>query len=260
MSANNFIPQNLLEKQLVDAISDPSARPKFMESLLGSEVLIVPIGPKPTIVNGMLPKEATIQLAAIEHEGRQYTPFFTSEARLIPGTEYLQLRVRDFFEFTKGAYLVMNPGSAYGKEFIPSEVSALLDGSFFRPSDTRVVQENTPVMIGQPAKYPNELVSTLSRLYARTPAVKQAFLAQYHDPKRDAEPGLVIVLDVDSEAALQRLSAETGLVIEGVSKTHKYIDVTRFDTKGLGSYFIKNKISPFYKRSLLRGILRKFAG
>jgi len=38
---------------------------------------------------------------------------------------------------------VLNPGSDYGKEFLPDEVSRLLDGTIFQPQERHVIERAT---------------------------------------------------------------------------------------------------------------------
>ena len=250
-----FEPINLLEMALKDATDDPAFRPRFYGELLDSKVLIVPAGEKPRIVNGVVLKNTKIAIANIEFGGRSCIPFFTSEARLPPGTEYLALDARALFQMTRGAYLVMNPGAAYGKEFFPDEVSRLLDGSVFEPRERYVAQKPMQVMIGQPSEYPKELVAALSRLYGSIAEVKRAWVAFYQNPERDKEGGLLIGVDVESRD-MDRISGQSGIVIEGVPKKQKYVDLVRYDGSGVSGYFSNQK--PFYQRSAIRQFLSKF--
>jgi hypothetical protein len=125
MSAE-FQPANLLEIALLKAVTDPAAHPLFLRELLQSKVVVVPAGARPGAVGGLVPANTRISLGTIAFEGRTCVPFFTSEARLPAGTEYLLLDAKAFFELTRGAHLVMNPGFAYGREFFPGEISRLL--------------------------------------------------------------------------------------------------------------------------------------
>jgi hypothetical protein len=113
-------------------------------------------------------------------------------------------------------------------------------------------------MIGQPSDYPNELVAALARLYEKNPEVKRAWLAFYHNPERDQEGGLLIALEVAADA-MTRISGETGMVFESVSKKQKYADIIRFDEKdGVSGYFKSQK--PFYQKSALKQLWSKISG
>jgi len=47
------------------------------------------------------------------------------------------MAARDFLELTRGADVLLNPGSDYGKELLASEIESLLDGSIFGPTSRR---------------------------------------------------------------------------------------------------------------------------
>jgi SseB protein C-terminal domain/SseB protein N-terminal domain len=253
-----FEPTNLLEVALRKAADDPASRPLFLRELLDSKVLIVPAGEKPRIVDGVVPQDTKIGIANIEFGGRQCVPFFTSEARLPGGTEFLVLEAKALFQITRGAYLVMNPGVAYGKEFYPDEVARLLDGTAFQPKERYVAEKAVQVVIGQPKDYPKELVEALARLYASIPAVKRAWVAFYHNPERDTEGGLLIALDVPGAGDMERISGESGIVIESVPKKQKFVDLVRYEKSGVAGYFTDQK--PFYQKSLLGDLWSKLRG
>lgn len=257
MSGSSFSPANLLEIALVSAASDPSARPQFYRELLDSKVLIVPAGEAPHIIGGVVPENTNITIANVESGGRSFVPFYSSEARLSPGTRFLQLDAKAFFELTKGAALVLNPGSAYGKEFVPEEITDLVSGSLFKPLHQHVVKKGTQVLIGQPSEYPTALVAALAKLYARMPAVRRAFVAFYHDTSRESEGGLLLAIDADDTCDFDRLSAETGIVISSVTKPQKYVDVIRYcaGKEGIASYI--DEQSPFYRRNSISGLWRR---
>lgn len=41
----------------------------------------------------------------------------------------------------RGAALLLNPASEYGKRFSPAEIEALIDGSIFAPQSSRVTTQ-----------------------------------------------------------------------------------------------------------------------
>ena len=254
--SNDFVPANLLEIALKDAATDPAARPRFFGELMDSKILIVPAEEPSGIANGVARENAKIKLANIAIEGRQCVPFFTSENRLPAGTKYLMLDARAFFEMTRGSHLVMNPGAAYGKEFYPDEITRLLTGAVFEPRERYVAKKEEKVLIGQPADFPTELVQALSRLYATNPAVRRAWVAFYHNPARDAEGGLLIALDVPSDDHMERISGESGIVIESTARKQKHVDLMRYEDAGVAGYFTDQK--PFYQRGLLKRLWDKF--
>lgn len=247
-----FEPANLLEVALKNAADDPAAGPIFYRELMESKVLIIPAGEKPRIVDGVVPANSQMSIANVIFDGKPHVPFFSSEKRVPPGTEFLSLDAKALFEITHGAHLVMNPGLPYGKQFLPDEVARLLDGTIFEPRQRYVAQKEMQVLIGQPKEYPSELVAALCRLYADLPGVKRAWVAFYHNPERDSEGALLIAIDADV-SAMERISGESGVVIERVPKKQKFVDLIRFDGAGLSGYFAKQK--PFYERNKIGSLL-----
>jgi hypothetical protein len=247
-----FEPANLLEIALKNAAEDPAAGPIFYRELMESKVLIIPAGEKPRIIDGAVPADSRISIANVMFDGMPHVPFFSSEKRVPLGSEYLLLDAKALFEITRGAHLVLNPGLPYGKQFLPDEAARLLDGTIFEPRERFVAQKEIQVLIGQPKDYPSELVAALCRLYADLPAVKRAWLGFYHNPERDKESALLIAIDADV-SAMERISGESGVVIERVPKKQKFVDLIRFDGAGLSGYFAKQK--PFYERNKIGSLL-----
>lgn len=249
-----FDAANLLEIALKKAAEDPAAGPVFYRELMDSKVLIIPTGEKTRIIDGVVPANSLISIANLMFDGKPHVPFFSSEKRVPPGAEFLMLDARALFQITRGAHLVLNPGLPYGKQLLPDEVTRLLDGTIFEPRERYVAQKEMQVLIGQPKDYPAELVAALCRLYQDLPEVRRAWVAFYHNPERDSEGALLIAIDADA-SSMERISGESGVVIERVPKKQKFVDLIRFDGAGLSGYFAKQK--PFYQRSKIRILLGK---
>jgi hypothetical protein len=245
-----FEPQNQLERSLMKAATEPEHRAQFYRDLIESEILILPVGELPEIHNGAVQTGTKLALQHLEADDRTLLPFFSSltrvQAIIREEREYLKLGARPFFEMTRGATLVLNPGSDYGKELLPDEVSRLLDGTMFQPRERHVVERDTQILIGQPAKYPTKLVESLQRLYARLPNVRAAYLAQYFDPSRDKAPGLLIAVDASDD--LESIISESGICAQGLTPDHDHLDFVQFQQSGLRVHFSQTK--PFYKRGV----------
>jgi hypothetical protein len=165
------------------------------------------------------------------------------------------MRAFDFFTITRGSHLVLNPGSKFGKLFVPTEISDLLDGSLFEPTETFVAQQGSKQLIGQPKDYPQSFVDALARFMAQEPLIASAYIAQHYIEGTHTEPALLVAV-VAPESEMGRLAAEIGLISQGTAKAQNAVDVTRLDGPDRG-YFSGQK--PFYVRKK-RGLLGKLFG
>lgn len=248
-----FEPQNKLERSLMRAAVDPASRPQFYRDFIESDIFIIEYGPPPARPGRkVLEKGYQLRIQPIEINGKPYLPIFSSlprlQAFLRHEAGYIALNALEFLKITQGADLILNPGAEYGKEFLASEIAAILDGSIWQPQDRYIVQKETNVMIGQPVNYPRELVEALVRLYKKRREVKRAWLAHFYNPERDEKPHTLIALEVSGN--WDQISAETGIVIQGVPVPDPPVDVLQITGRGgIEEYFIKTK--PFYEKKTL---------
>ncbi|HVG08001.1 MAG TPA: enhanced serine sensitivity protein SseB C-terminal domain-containing protein [Thermoanaerobaculia bacterium] len=252
-----FEPQNRLEESLVKATTQPESRAQFYRDFLESELYLLPHGEVPEIKDGALQTGSQVAFQAIAIEGKTWLPVFSSLPRLQAALEdersYLRMAARNFLELTRGADIMLNPGSEYGKEFVASEIAGLLDGSIFGPESQHVVERDTEVLLGEPARYPQALVEALQRLYPRLPMVKAAWLTQIFNPDRDESAGLLIAIEATGD--WDRVVGESGITSRGLTPDHAYLDYIRLDGSTLQAYFRGKK--PFYKKSLLGSLFRR---
>ncbi|MEZ6071344.1 MAG: enhanced serine sensitivity protein SseB C-terminal domain-containing protein [Pirellulales bacterium] len=251
-----FLAENDLERSLMSATADPSHRPQFYRDLLIADVYFVQAGEGSLdIQHGVLQEGSDIQIPSLKRDGEDWLPVFSSLARLQQSLQkeamYLRLNAKDFFEITRGANVVLNPGLDYGKEFTAAEIAGILDGSIFRAGQGYVVEEDTQVLIGQPTTYPIALVNTLSRLFAKQPSVKAAYLAHFFNPITDGFPHTLIGIVVESD--WDSIVGDAGVVAREVMGEHEIVDFVRVspDERGLSEYMLREN-KPFYKRSFLR--------
>lgn len=246
-------PINDLERKLMLAADDPASRPEFYEALLGAEVFV--IGFTDTEGEGIatIPAGAKVSIVNWEkNDGTPIVPFFTSlealQKALKEDARYLALPAKSFFEITRGLFLVLNPASPYGKEFFPNEVKALLDTGMNHAPQTRVVQKETKVLLGQPTNYPSEMVSALTTLLAKYSAVKAAYLCLMHDASASEKPTLVV--GFEGEGDLSKAMQAAGSVAADTAPKGEPVDFTvlKNGEAGLSDYMFKS-VKPFYERS-----------
>lgn len=252
-----FEPVNDLERSLMKAATDPSARPQFYRDLLAADIFVVNGGSDLNVQNNVVQQGSQLMIQQIEMNGKSCLPVFTSLQRLQQfirsEARYLQLKARDFFEITNGAHVFLNPGFAYGKEFLPQEIAQMLDGSIFKPSQTHVTQKETQVLIGQPAVYPAKLVKALSDYFAGKKQVNRAYLVQFFNPETDEKPHLLIGIDAGTD--YEKVVGDAGLISSEVMGKGEIIDFMRLGDSGLSRHMIE-QARPFYeKKSFLKKLL-----
>lgn len=246
-----FEPVNDLEKSLVNAATNPSARPQFFRDLLDADIYILNRGENnPNSADHSYRPGSKLRIQQLKKGDQFWLPIFSSLPRLQQfinsDTDYICMRARDFFEMTRGANIILNPNLAFGKEFLHQEIDQLLDGSIFSPGQTYTTPKDTQVLLGQPASYPSELVKALSNYFATNPLVNRAYLALVHYPETDEKPHLLIGIDVQDN--LERVFGDAAMIASNILDKGELIDFICLDDSGICQYLI-NKTKPFYQKS-----------
>lgn len=249
----SFNPQNILEQSLVKAASDPAHRPQFYRDLANADLFIIEECPLPTTSGKTILKEnQKIQIKHMELNGKSYIPVFSSlprlQAVLREEAGFLALNAIEFMKITLGAEFVLNPGSDYGKEFTKEEISSIVDGSIWQPSESYVAKKDEQVMIGEPANYPTELAAALSRYFKSQKAVKRAFLAHFFHPKRDEKPHTLIAIEFQGD--WDPIMAGAGMVARDVQIPDPPVDFIPMTGGGGVEEYFRKDCKPFYERKL----------
>src|SRR5579864_9286511 len=124
-----FEPENPLESALVRATRDASAQPEFYRLLMASNLIVAGDAGRPVPPGAALKLKTTdrLQLAFASRGGKSFHPVFSSMSRLEhfapQRAQHFRLPGRDLFATARGAHFVLNPGSQFGKELSPDELS-----------------------------------------------------------------------------------------------------------------------------------------
>lgn len=246
-------PLNDLERKLMLAADNPANRPEFYKALMASEVFVIGFTDPESEGAKTIPAGAKLSIVNWEkNDGTPIIPFFTSlealQRAVKEESKFVALPAKNFFEMTLGSSLVLNPASPYGKEFFPNEIHALLETGMNNAPQTRVVQEETKVLLGQPANYPTEMVSALTTLFAKHSAVKAAYLCLMHDPSSGEKPSLVV--GFEGEADLTEAMKEAGSVAADTAPKGELVDfaVLKRGEPGISDYMFQS-VKPFYERT-----------
>ena len=246
-----FVAENELERALMEAASNMSARPEFYRLLLASNLIVIgkvegrtPAGQESFVSSG-----DRVQIASGQHKGNAFIPVFSSLQRLQTyaqrETEYVALNGRALLEMTRGALLILNPGSEYGKELLPEEIHGLMDPA--APS-RMTIQKDTQVLIGQPAVYPQALVDALKAAFAARSDVLAAYLVQIAFPSAEQPPHPLIGVEIAGDY-WDAVSAEIDRVAAAVTPG-MLLDAMSLDRSSANDSVARAllKTSPFYIR------------
>ena len=248
-----FVAENDLERALVAATSDASVRPNFYRCLLASNLYVVDTEPAEAVGRTTLTAGTTVSIPTVEIDGRPHTIAFSSLARLQQSLEqpvrFLEMRSTDFFHLTQGAHVVLNPGSVYGKQFVPEEIRALLDGSIFAPPAARriTVKEATQVLIGTPKDPHTGLKEALSSVFEKRRDVRSARLAWWFIPDSGVPAHAVVGLEVKGN--WDEIVRAATAALSSVTSPDQIIDFIDLDASSAADAI--RKLDPFFRRRRL---------
>ena len=131
-----------LEELLKNAATDPSYRVEFYKQLLRSDLIVLTQDSE--IGEGMqtLQEDTSLKILSLP-DGR--IPVFTSTDRVFDKKvideqiQYVAMKGADLLAVVKGATILLNPYSDYGKELLPDEIRGLLDGTIFNSGGQAIV-------------------------------------------------------------------------------------------------------------------------
>jgi hypothetical protein len=130
--------------------------------------------------NAVVPEGTRLSMPAVTRGEERLFPFFTapSRARTWFNGDHIVApeRTRELFTRHPDSSFMLNPGSDYGKEFVPNEVKRLLAGDLGEGVDEIEIPADQQVLLGHPREIPAELIAALAREFAATPAVRGAWL------------------------------------------------------------------------------------
>ena len=242
-----FISENELEKALVKAVKNPHCAPDFYRLLLESDLLVLGTAQGQEEAREIFtasPGE-TFNLVTGTRDGGQFLPIFSSLPRMQEyvkqESKYLRINGRGLLDMTRGAPVILNPASEYGKEFTAQQIALLLDGPTSRGEQRIVVGE---------ADYPMALVEALVSLFASRPDVASAWMIQVNFADRANQPHPLVGIELEPGARndwpqlIQAIQAAADAAVQGM-----VFDVQRVDrTNPTGLTGALLKAPPFYQR------------
>ncbi len=170
--------KNELEKLMQESFQDPSKMEGFYAKLLSSELFVLTAQENP--IEGRHIVEEDTQVSVVNYQmedGTPYIPVFTSLEELQRSiTEQLSYMAMDgwnLFSTIQGSNIVINPVSEYGLHLKAKDLQEILQ--YFGAHQT-TVEQDTPVLMGQPATDPIDLKRALNDVFKRDSRVQSAYL------------------------------------------------------------------------------------
>ncbi|WP_423735529.1 SseB family protein [Chitinophaga caseinilytica] len=132
-------PENELERCLMQAETDPTARKEFYQKLLWNRLFVlVPLEAGAMASEESSETETIVRFITFD-DGQ--IPVFTSANRIFDKgivkeeVSYVYLDGKDLFETAKGATFILNPFSYYGTTLAPDEIESIMNGSIYDQID-----------------------------------------------------------------------------------------------------------------------------
>lgn len=238
-SMNNFLRDKNSENEL------------FLIDKINEAHFLVPVIVDGKVNNGVLKKKATISFKMITNTANEsFFIAFTDWQELGKWSQNkeqtLILTYKDLKEMVlkdrdKLRGFVINP---YGQNLIITPET--MEYFSHRKSEV-VVEKNTKVLLGQPSKYPEEMVKALNKFFKEHKEVNSCYLFW---SQIEGQPNGNLLLVVDFEGDKNELFPRIAAVAQQHLGRDEYIDMISMNTD-LGRDTVKN-VTPFYKRKKLK--------
>jgi len=242
-------PENKLEDLLIKSVNEPAYRPEFYKALLEEDLVILTETQLGAEGEKILKENTKIKVVALA-DGR--IPVFTSVKRIHDRDEmkqnvnFIKLKGIDLFRiFDEQTTVILNPYSDFSKILLPDEIKKMRTGELLRPDKQINIQKETKIRIGQPAKYPNELVNSLSIYCSRRKEIRGAYLAQIQYSPND-KPHLLFGIDVENNA--DGIFNEVSEAIRPHIPQGDMVDFIKIDSKNNVSEYLTKQTKPVYLR------------
>jgi SseB protein C-terminal domain/SseB protein N-terminal domain len=241
-------PLTPFEEIMKKASNDAVLRAAFYKGLITAKLTIITSGKGPFEEGERVLEEATDVEIYTFPDGK--IPVFTSPGRIMDKNivkeqiRFMEMDAANLLELTRGATLLLNPYSDFGKELLPGEIDRILDNTILSSDKQIVFEKETQVRIGQPAVYPHEIINNLSRLYKERPAVKAAYIAWIYYPESNEPPHYIFAMDISGDK--NEIFSETGFIAKQSLKPEEFVDIIKLSSgNGLDNYFLSQE--PFYR-------------
>lgn len=141
---DSTFPENELERSLMQAASDLSARKQFYQKLIWNQLYVL-TDAQSVSQEGIQTLEENTTVRFVTFEDGQI-PIFTATNRFFDKgiikqeVPYMVLKGQDLFGVAKGATFILNPYSDYGKQLLPEEIENMMNGTIYDKLDQEEIE------------------------------------------------------------------------------------------------------------------------
>lgn len=141
---DSTFPENELERSLMQAASDLSARKQFYQKLIWNQLYVL-TDAQSVSQEGIQTLEENTTVRFVTFEDGQI-PIFTATNRFFDKgiikqeVPYMVLKGQDLFGVAKGATFILNPYSDYGKQLLPEEIENMMNGTIYDRLDQEEIE------------------------------------------------------------------------------------------------------------------------
>lgn len=169
--------ENELEQLMRESFQDSSMIEGFYAKILSSELFV--LAAKADVVDGrhILEEDSEVSLISYQMEdGTPFIPVFTSLQELQRSIEedlrYMAMDGWNLFSLIRGSDIVLNPASEYSWHLKADDLDEILQHF---GANAITVEQDTPVLMGQPAIDPVDFKKALSEVFERDGRVRSAY-------------------------------------------------------------------------------------
>ncbi len=232
-----------LDELLKAAISDPSKRSIFLQTLIRSDVYVICKNPVKTGEKG---EGVQMDLVTIQNpDGDLFIPFFTSHRALQQFAkryvECYKLNCLRLFDLIQDVSAVLNPNS-YGKEFASSEIKSIL--MIARNLHIKAISYNEAETISYrlPQRSLSHITRAASKFFQEQPNVDRAFILEM---TRGSEKPQVLII-VDMLGNTRKLFVPLARTLSKVCKAQDHLCFLSYEQEIAKK--AADGVSPFYVR------------
>ena len=240
-----FISENKLEEALVRAVKSPATAPDFYRLLLQSDLLVLGTaeGQEAASDNFSIEPGGQLQLVTGENNGQKFLPVFSSLPRMQEyvkeESKFLSVNGRALLDLTRGAPVILNPASEYGREFMPGQVEQLLNPM---PASAQVALGTSD------AFYPMPLINALTSVFEKHPDVQTAWMIRVGIGEQGSQVQPLVGIETGGDMAALVVQIERAAAQDAAAIPFDVQRVDRARPTGLASALLQAQ--PFYQRAV----------